>query len=263
MHRVTASIVNYNDFDNTCNAVGSLLQYTKEPSFRLFVVDNSTAGDSAEKLRELFPQIEVIRTEKNRGFGAGHNLVLPRIDSEYHAVINPDIIVDSDVIGELCAFFDQNSDIGIACPATFFPDGRLQLLPKKNPKLIYLMANRLPFRWCKKYREHYIMDGEDLSGVTDIEFVTGCFMFMRTGLLMRAGGFDERYFLYLEDADLTREIRRSARAVYLPFVRVYHNWGRKSAKSLKFFIIHVLSIIKYMRKWKKYENKNDFKEATK
>ena len=122
MHRVTASIVNYNDFDNTCNAVGSLLQYTKEPSFRLFVVDNSTAGDSAEKLRELFPQIEVIRTEKNRGFGAGHNLVLPRIDSEYHAVINPDIIVDSDVIGELCAFFDQNKDIGIVFYVNFFSE---------------------------------------------------------------------------------------------------------------------------------------------
>lgn len=262
MQRVTASIVNYNDFDNTCNAVDSLLKYIKEPSFRLFVVDNSTTGDSAEKLKNLFPEIEVIRAEKNRGFGAGHNLILPALDSEYHAVINPDILVEGDVIGELCSFFDRNPDIGIACPATYFPDGRLQLLPKRNPKLIYLLSNRLPFRWCKKYREYYIMDGEDLSKVTDVEFITGCFMFMRTGLFRQVGGFDERYFLYLEDADLTREIRAFARAVYYPFARVTHNWGRKSAKSLKFFIIHVLSILKYMRKWKKNNQKN-FKEATK
>jgi hypothetical protein len=222
-----------------------------ETDFCLYVVDNSTGPASAERLRELFPAIEVIRVQKNEGFGAAHNLVIKKTDSAYHAIINPDITVKSDVLGELGAFFDANPDIGIACPATFFPDGRPQLLPKKNPTFKYLAASRLPCGWAEKARAHYTMEDEDLSRVRDVEFVTGCFMFARTGLLKRVGGFDERYFLYLEDADLTREIRKYARAVYVPSIKVTHNWNRKSAQSIKYFLIHIASVLKYMKKWKK------------
>ena len=254
MRRITASIVNYNDFENTCIAVRSLLECTHEASFLLYVVDNSSVRESADRLQELFPQICVIREEKNRGFGAGHNVVLPMIDSEYHAFINPDIRVESDVLGELSNFFDRNADIGLACPATYHEDGRLQLLPKRNPKLIYLLANRLPFKWMRKYRKMYTMDGENLSDVTDVEFVTGCFMFVRTELLRKAGGFDERYFLYFEDADLTRKIRCSARAVYYPFAKVYHGWGRLGAKSLRYLLIQISSMFKYFIKWSMQKN---------
>ena len=193
--------------------------------------------------------------EKNEGFGAAHNLVIGRIDSQYHAIINPDIMVESDVLSTLSGFFDANPDVGIACPATFFPDGRPQLLPKRNPTLKYLAASRLPFRWAKKTRAHYVMEDEDLTAVLDVEFVTGCFMFARTGLLKRVGGFDHRYFLYMEDADLTREIRKYARAVYVPFVRVTHHWNRKSAQSIKYLLIHLSSVLKYMNKWKKEDKR--------
>jgi len=258
--RVTASIVNYNDFENTQNAVRSILSYTGSRDFMLYVVDNSSGPESAQKLKALFPEIEVIRSEKNKGFGAAHNLVIKAVDSVYHAIINPDITVEDDVIGSLCAFFDGNPDIGIACPATFFPDGRLQLLPKRNPTLQYLIAGRLPFGRAKRIRSHYVMEDENLGEVQDIEFVTGCFMFARTDLLKRVGGFDERYFLYLEDADLTREILAHARAVYVPFVRVTHNWNRKSARSIRYFFIHIASVIKYMKKWNKI-NTGSKKEA--
>ncbi len=249
--RITASIVNYNDFENTQSAVRSILMYTKETDFCLFVVDNSADSKSADSLKKMFPQIEVVRAERNEGFGAAHNLVIERIDSAYHAIINPDITVESDVIGELAAFFDANPDIGIACPATFFPDGRPQLLPKKNPTLKYLIASRLPFGWAKRTRAHYVMADEDLTRVRDVEFVTGCFMFARTGLLKKVGGFDGRYFLYLEDADLTREVRQYARAVYIPSVRVIHDWNRKSARSIRYLVIHIASVLKYLKKWKK------------
>lgn len=249
MHRVTAAIVNYNDFENTSNAVRSLLQYTGEPSFRLFVVDNSPGEESAQKLRKEFPQIEVIRSAENRGFGAAHNMVLPYLDSEYHAVINPDIELKSDVIGELCNYLDRNPDVGIACPATYFPNGDIQLLPKIFPKVKYLLASRLPFEGCKALRREYVMADRDLSQAVDVEYVTGCFMFIRTGLFKRVGGFDERYFLYFEDADLTRMIMPFARAVYYPHAKVYHHWNRMGAKSPKYLLIQVSSMFKYFRKW--------------
>lgn len=253
--RATASIVNYNDFENTQNAVRSILAHTGGADFRLYVVDNSDGPESAERLRKLFPDAAIIRAEKNEGFGAAHNRVINIIDSEYHAIINPDITVKSDVIGQFAAFFDKNPDIGIACPATVFPDGRPQLLPKRDPTLKYLAASRLPFGWGKKTRAHYVMGDEDLTAVRDVEFVTGCFMFARTALLKRVGGFDERFFLYLEDADLTREIRAHARAVFVPFIEVAHDWNRKSARSIKYFLIHISSVVKYLRKWKKRQRR--------
>lgn len=251
MHRVSAAIVNFNDYENSCNAVRSLLQYTKEP-IRLFVVDNSPEEISAQKLRQAFPQIEVIRAPKNKGFGAAHNLVLPAIDSEYHVVINPDIELKTDVIGELCDYFDNNQDIGIACPATYFPNGDIQLLPKIFPKVKYLLASRLPFKRSKKIRNEYVMADRDLSVVCDIQYVTGCFMFMRTSLFKQVGGFDERYFLYFEDADITRMIMQHARAIYYPNAKVYHNWNRMGARSPKYLLIQISSMFKYFWKWKKY-----------
>ena len=156
--RVTASIVNYNDFENTQNAVRSILAHTKEADFKLYVVDNSDEPDSADRLTGLFPEIEVIRCEKNKGFGAAHNLVIQKIESVYHAIVNPDITIDSDVIAGFCAFFDEHPDIGTACPRTIFPDGRPQLLPKRNPTVKYLAASRLPFGWGGK-DPHALCDG--------------------------------------------------------------------------------------------------------
>ncbi len=250
MQRVTAAIVNYNDLDSTRNAVHSLLQHTGESSFRLYVVDNSPTDESAQLLRKEFPQIEVVRSPENKGFGAAHNLVLPLLDSEYHAVINPDIEIKTDVLLELCGYFDKNPDVGIACPATYFPDGGIQLLPKIFPKVKYLLASRLPFKSSKALRTEYVMGNEDLTRVRDVQYVTGCFMFMRTSLFKRVGGFDERYFLYFEDADLTRMIMRHARAVYYPYARVYHHWSRLGAKSPKYLLIQVSSMFKYFKKWR-------------
>lgn len=249
MRRVTAAIVNHNDLENTCRAADSLLLHTSEPSFRLFIVDNSPV-DQSGALRERLPQAEVIRSHKNNGFGAAHNMVLPLLDSEYHAVVNPDITVDSDVIGELCGYLDKNSDVGIACPATYYPDGTIQLLPKLYPKLKYLLSSRLPFARCKRCRAEYVMEDKALSQVQDVQFVTGCFMFVRTALFKQAGGFDERYFMYFEDADLTRALLPYARAVYYPHARVYHSWGRMSAKRPKYLLIQICSMFKYFGKWK-------------
>jgi GT2 family glycosyltransferase len=249
--RATACIVNYNDLENTTRAVRSILAHTRQADFELYVVDNSDGEESAARLRKLFPKINVIRAQKNEGFGAAHNMVIEKADSDYHAIINPDITIESDVISGFCALFDKHADIGIACPNTVFPDGRAQMLPRRNPTIKYLAASRLPFGLGRKTRAHYVMADEDLSGIRDVDFVTGCFMFARTALLKKVGGFDERYFLYLEDADLTREVKKYARAVYVPFLTVTHDWNRKSARSAKYFFIHIASIIKYMRKWRK------------
>lgn len=255
MSTVSACIVNYNDYENTKKAVNSLLEYTKGVDFELFLVDNHSDDGSYEKLKEDFSSVNIIRTEKNGGFGFGHNAVFSELDSKYHAVVNPDIILKEDVLSKLAEFFEKNEDIAVACPATYFENGDIQLLPKRLPKFKYLLAGRLKTKGLKEARKYYIMEGEDLSKVTDVDFVTGCFMFMRTEYFKKVGGFDERYFMYFEDADLTRELKKYGRAVYYPDAKVIHGYNRESTKNIKLFIIHVLSMFKYFAKWRKEKNK--------
>ena len=75
-------------------------------------------------------------------------------------------------------------------------------------------------------------------------------MAVRTSVLKSIGGFDDRYFMYFEDADITREVRRVSRAVYFPDAVVTHVWNRDSKKNYKLLLIHIHSMIKYYLKWK-------------
>lgn len=243
-------IVNYNDEDNIIAAVDSL--YSHKGEFDLYIVDNASKKESIEKLErvlcEKYSGINFIELNENKGFGAGHNAVLDLLESDYHVVMNPDILLKTDVIAEMTKFFDENEDIGIACPATYYENGEIQLLPKRLPKLKYLLAGRLPV--FKNARKHYVMADEDLSKITEVDFVTGCFMFMRTDLFKKVGGFDTRYFMYFEDADLTREIKKYKKAVYYPYSQVIHGYHRQSKGSAKFLKIHISSMFKYFSKWR-------------
>jgi|AGTN01.1.fsa_nt_gi Predicted glycosyltransferases len=176
-------------------------------------------------------------------------MVLPQLESKYHVCVNPDVFLDSDVLSRMARYMDGNEGIGMITPKIRNRDGSMQVLPKKNPRLIYLIARRIHLNFLKKYRREYEMLDMNTDQRFDIEFCSGCFMFMRTALFLQAGGFDERYFMYFEDADLTRRIRKWARAEYNPDFSVYHCWERAGGKKLKFFLIQVASMFQYMIKW--------------
>lgn len=246
---ITGCIVTYNNMATIDNAVKSLLECTAA-SFELFVVDNGSTDGTPEYIEKNYPSVTVIRTDKNIGFGAGHNFILDKLNSEYHAIINPDIIVKDDVISKMTEYLDENPDIGLLSPEIRFPDGRLQVLGKKNPSLPYLVSSRLRGSGepSAKLREYAMLD-KDLSKPLDIENATGCFMFIRTALFKEIGGFDKRYFMYFEDCDLTREVNRRSRAVYYPEATVYHEWGRESKKNFRLKLIQITSMFNYFAKW--------------
>ncbi len=246
---ITGCIVTYNNMSTIDNAVSSLLNCTAA-SFELFVVDNGSTDGTPEHIEKNYPSVTVIRTDKNIGFGAGHNFIMDRLNSKYHVIINPDIIVKDDVISKMAEYLDGNSDIGLLSPEIRFPDGRLQILGKKNPSLPYLVSSRLRGSGepSAKLREYAMLDA-DLTKPFDIENATGCFMFIRTDLFKEIGGFDNRYFMYFEDCDLTREVNRRSRAVYYPDATVYHEWGRESKKNFKLKLIQINSMLNYFVKW--------------
>ena len=229
-------------------AIGSVLENTKG-DFRLFAVDNGSSDGTPDFIREKFPDVTVIETGKNAGFGAGHNFILGQLDSDYHAIINPDVIIRDDVISSMADYMDTHEDVGMLSPKILFPDGRAQILGKRNPLPHYLIASRLRGKEPGKLLSEYAMLDCDMSEPTPIQNATGCFMFIRTSLFRELGGFDERYFMYFEDCDLTRRVNSVSKVLYYPYATVYHEWGRESKKNFRLKKIQIESMFKYYAKW--------------
>ena len=250
MKRVSVCIVNHNDKDTILDTLRTLKEHTKGVELTIYVSDNQSRDGSAEAIEEKFSDVVVLKNEENRGFGAGNNAVLPFVDgnSDYLALVNPDIEIKEDVLTKMTEYLDEHEDVGMLSPKILNMDGTVQHLPKLKPRFIYLLSGRLPF--LKKFRDHFTMADRQVDIPVEVDFCTGCFMFLRTDLFVKLKGFDERYFLYLEDADLTREVQRFQKTVYHPDIEVFHHWHRSSGKSLKFLMIHISSMFKYFWKWR-------------
>ncbi|MBQ7541024.1 MAG: glycosyltransferase family 2 protein [Clostridia bacterium] len=253
--KVSGCIVTHNNMRTIDKTLQTLLGETRGVDFKLYIVDNFSTDGTPELLRRKYgddPRVEILEPHTNKGFGAGHNLVLPLLDSEFHAIINPDVIVRDDVLEKMAVYMRGNPDVGLLSPHIRFPDGRDQILGKRDPTLRYLVASRLRGHGepSRLLREYAMLD-EDLSVPRDIENATGCFMLIRTDLFRELGGFDPHYFMYFEDSDLTRTVRLTSRAVYYPDACIYHVWGRESKKNSKLRRIQIRSMLYYFRKWRR------------
>ena len=216
MH-LSACIVTYNDQAEALRAAASVLAHTRRHPLTLYLVDNASPDGTGAALEQavaagaLAPgpgqAVRVIRREKNAGFGAGHNTVLPQLASDYHFILNPDILLEGDTLSDLAEWLEGRPAAVMARPALRFPDGREQRLPLRRCSLRAMVYRQLSFlTFLKKYNDAYIMAGEDLTVPRPIEFCTGSFMAARTADLKAVGGFDEKYFMYVEDADLTQKM---------------------------------------------------------
>lgn len=228
----------------------TLLKHTEGVEFELTVVDNLSTDGTVEHIKKNYPQVKVIEPGTNKGFGSGHNAVLPQLNSKYHCVINPDISISEDVIAKMAAYMDENPEIGLLSPQICFPGGKPQILGKRTPKIKYLAASRMRDETnpSPALREYAMLD-EDLTKPCEIENATGCFMMFRTDLFKKIGGFDERYFMYFEDCDISRTVRQHAKLVFYPEATVYHVWGRESKKNFKLMLVQISSMFKFFVKW--------------
>ena len=138
----------------------------------------------------------------------------------------------------------------MARPGLCFPDGRTQHLPRRRCALRPMVYRQLPFlKFWEKYNRAYLMEGEDLSAPVEIEFCTGSFSAVRTAEFKAVGGFDEHYFMYVEDADLTQKMRTKGKAYLVPQYTAIHAWHRAAHRSLRPFLWQTGSLLRYFCKW--------------
>jgi len=250
VNRFSACIVTYNNSDIIIKSVDSILGHTED--IHVLVSDNGSTDSTVTDVKRSFAgddRVTVIENGKNLGYGVGNNRVLQHLDSEYHVIINPDIEIRDDVITRMADFMDKNPDVSVLSPRVLFPDGREQLLPKGYPNIRALIERRLTPSKLHKSAEKYIMLDRDLTKCQTLEVATGCFMFTRSNLLKKENGFDPRFFMYFEDFDLSRRLEKHGTLLYNPEFIVYHDWERAGAKSFKYMMIQVSSMIKFFNKW--------------
>jgi GT2 family glycosyltransferase len=219
---------------------------------KVFLVDNSET-DSLARTAQRFGAT-YIHLAHNPGFGTAHNVAMRQalaLGLDYHLVLNPDISFSENVIPALCDYMEGHREIGLLMPNVFYPDGQQQYLCKLLPNPLDLMMRRffpVLYRFSGRLAR-YEMRQSGYDKVMDVPALSGCFMLIRSATLRVAGSFDERFFMYLEDIDLSRRIGRLARTVYFPHVSVIHDYGRGSYKNMKLLYYHARSAIQYFNKW--------------
>lgn len=251
MKDLTASIVAYkNPATILAQTIHSFLSATKDSI--LYLIDNSPTDEL--KYLAYDPRITYIFNSKNIGFGAGHNISLRKIinESKYHLVLNPDVYFEENVLAKLYDHMEQDPNIGLIMPKVLYPDGRLQPVCKLLPSPKTLIVRRF-FNFITSVHEkenyRYELHSSGYDKIIDAPFLSGCFMFLRTEALRTVGLFDERFFLYTEDTDLSRRIHKYYRTVFYPEVTIYHYHFRGSYKSPLLLWRNIQSAVKYFNKW--------------
>ena len=250
MKDLTVSIVAFNDEEDVLNAVRSIEEHT--PSLitkTIYIIDNSDKENTLESSLGEFRDVTYLKQNENLGFGAGHNKVLDLIDSKYHAIVNPDIILKEDVFTPLISFLDKTG-AGMAAPRICDEKGKLIKAYRLDPTPFDMFIRMFMKGMFKKRKAHHTMQDMDYTKPFIVPFVQGSFLVIKTDLFKELKGFDERFFLYMEDADLCRRVNEVSSLMYCPDAEVIHLWGQGSHKSFKLFKMHVSSMIKYFKKWK-------------
>lgn len=251
MSLINVSIVTY------CNHVIQIARLlddlNKNVSFinKIYLIDNSPT-DSLKTLTEEY-LVEYIHLPQNLGYGTAHNVAIQKSIQDkvkYHLVVNPDIRLNSEVLSKLVNYMDDNLDVGLVMPDIRYPDGSRQHLCKLLPTPISLFSRRfLPKAISNKFDQKYNLLDVDYSQEMNVPLLSGCFMFLRTSVLSEVGAFDPRFFMYLEDFDLVRRIHAKYKTIFLPSVRVIHEYAKGSYKNRKLMIYHIKSAIKYFNKY--------------
>jgi GT2 family glycosyltransferase len=261
-YKIVGSIVLYNTKKKDLKKVLESFFSSGIEDVVLCLIDNSPEplGYIKELLSE-YEDLDYIFAGENLGYGKGHNRVFEKYDGkcECFVVLNPDISFEPNVLGYLYAKIKGDKKLGLCSAKILLPDGSQQFAHRKLPAPFdvggRLFVKKIPFIGGvvkKMFRQK--MDGYELKNLDhDKDFycpsISGCFMFFRAEVFKKIKGFDERFFMYFEDVDVSRRALEVSEVVIFNEVHVEHEWERGSYKNKVLLKHHINSAISYFNKW--------------
>jgi GT2 family glycosyltransferase len=219
------------------------------------VVDNGASAEAKALVTQFSKFRYELNPEGNAGFGNAHNFAFKALpNAPFHAVLNPDVRFKPDAIRRLIETMSADQTIQLTGPALFNADGSRQYLCKRYPSIRALIARRFLPRSTSQWlgldvdADYFEMRDVDYTREIEPEFMSGALMMFRRDAYEQLRGFDERFFLYFEDCDITLRSRAIGRAVYVPSAHVTHDWARGSHRSIKLTWVTIVSLVKLFNK---------------
>lgn len=246
-------IVTYRNPELTRDCLASVREQTPGVAHEVIVVDNASGDGTPDMIAREFPEVVLVRSEHNLGFAAGNNVAAARARGRHLVLLNPDTVVLDRALERLLAFAREQPGEGIYGGRTLRPDGTLDpssCWGEQTPWSAACFATGL----STLLRGNPVFDPESLGrwprdSVRDVGVVTGCLLLCSRVAWKALGGFDERFFMYGEDADLsTRARRRGMRVAITPDATIVHVVGASSATSARKMTMVMRSRATLMRK---------------
>lgn len=239
-------------------AVGKLKQSFSVDPVSLFLIDNSEDqglsldyfASIRQALSSMNIELRLLQGHGNIGYASGHNMVLRNLNSEFHLILNPDVVLEQNSLLAGIQYLKTKPDTVLVSPRATDGSGQKQFLCKRYPTVLtFLIRGFLPSsfkRLFKKRLANYEMqDLSESDPSTDVPIVSGCFMLCRTDAFREVGGFDDEYFLYFEDFDLSLRMRKEGNIAYLPNMKIQHKGGNAGGKGLKHILMFAKSGIRF------------------
>jgi GT2 family glycosyltransferase len=247
---VRASLVLYKTSpEQVKHVVSCVLQ--RGLSVEMDVIDNYGRMDYSSVISDK--RVHFFRTERNIGYGRAHNTSIRKSleAARYHLVLNPDVSFESETLETILNYMEQYPDVGQLMPRIVDPEGSLQYLCKLLPTPIDLLVRRfVPIRHIRDtLSRKFELHAFGYDQVLNVPYLSGSFMFLRISALREIGMFDERYFMYAEDIDLTRRVHGRYKTVFFPAATVIHEHARESYKRFRMMAIHIVNVVRYFNKW--------------
>ena len=244
---------------NNAKTIKSQIESVRKGAVNLeleqIIVDNGSI-DNIKEIVSIFPEIKFIENGKNLGFGAGNNIGYDIATGDYILFLNPDNEVEAGSLDKVVELMEKRPDIGLLSCKLIRKDGTFneEAKPRRFPKLIDQLSLLLKVpHLFPKVLDEYLMKDFNPEIEQEVETVRGAFMLLRKKTLDKLGwGFDPRYFIWFEDIDLCREIKKMGlKVVYTPMVSCVDLIGQsfKQRASLWKQKNFTASMLKYFQKW--------------
>jgi GT2 family glycosyltransferase len=251
-------IVNFNSTDYTIECINSIRKKSGLSNYTINVVDNCSTDDP-ERIKKIFPEIDLINNTKNIGFGRAVNRALQMTNGELILLLNPDSVFSNGKFNEIIDFIKKNKNIAIVGPKVLDYDGEIQGSARRFPNILTSIFGRKSpitkfFPNNSIIRKQFPCFGEDGSKPIIVDWVSGACMLAKRKALEQINGFDRQFFLYWEDADLCRRLKKKGWLVaYHPAAEIVHHVGKSSDSAPVFSIyqFHKSSYLLYTKDLKR------------
>jgi len=241
-----------------CSAARALEEEVIE-SLHLAIVDNSLNAQYFAAVEECCQAaarsgpgvtLSLQQSESNEGYGAGHNLANLEAASDLYLILNPDVEMSACALLESVSVLSNESGAVAVAPFATGGDGRREFLCKRYPTVWVLLLRAFAPAWLRaRYTDkltHYDMSDVCTGGHhVDVELASGCYMFVKGDTLRQCNGFDDRYFMYFEDFDLSMRLRAFGRIVFAPEVTVIHHGGYAARKGVRHVFYFIFSGVRF------------------